>query len=179
MEQITITEALAEVKLLEKKITKKTELVYSNLYRFDGETDPLEKEGGAPKVLKQEVQAIFDLNARLLKIRAAITTANLSNEITIGKTTRSIFDWLTWKREVATKETGFYRAVHTRLKTKIEEARNKPPAKQDEEGNWHLGKLVPNVDYTEFFRADEAAVEVLEQLDGKLSLKNATITVQI
>lgn len=179
MEQMTITEALAEVKLLEKKMLKKRELVYANLYRVEGEVDPLEKEGGSQKVLSQELQSIFDLNTRLLKIRAAIAQANLQNEITVGKQTRSIFDWLTWKREVAGRESEFFRTVHTRVKSKIEEARNKPPVAKDMEGNFKLLKVLPTVDYSEYFRLEEETQNVLEQLDGKLSLKNATIVVSL
>ena len=49
--QLTITEALAEIKTLEKRIQKKQEFVGSFLYRQEQFKDPLAAQGGSPAAL--------------------------------------------------------------------------------------------------------------------------------
>jgi hypothetical protein len=64
MTEITITEALADVKTIDKRIEKKKYFVQSYLVRQERLKDPLEKDGGATKVIHQERQAIQDLQER-------------------------------------------------------------------------------------------------------------------
>src|SRR5271154_1619796 len=107
MEKMTITEALSEVKLIEKKVTKKRETVMQNLVRAEHIPDAFVNEGGSNKVLTSEIQSIQDLSLRLEKIRASIARANLDHDITLNEKTKSIHEWLTWKRETAEKEGQF------------------------------------------------------------------------
>lgn len=104
MEKITITEALSEINLIKKKTIKKQEIVTQNLARAKHMPDPYVNEGGSFEFNKRELQAIKDLNLRMTKIRGAISRANLENKITISGETRSINDWLTWKREISGQE---------------------------------------------------------------------------
>lgn len=53
---ITITEALAEIKTIGKRIDSKKQFVTSHLARQDGVKDPLEKDGGSAELLKRERQ---------------------------------------------------------------------------------------------------------------------------
>lgn len=179
MEKMTITEALSEVNLIKKKIEKKISLVTGNLMRATHLKDPFESQGGSIAANKAEVQAVGDLNVRLIKVRSAIAKANLENKITIGDATRSIHDWLVWKREVSEGEQKFYTEVHTRTKAQIDQIAKQPSIYKDEEGKTHLVEFVPNVEYPEFLKKAEVLGDTLEKLDGQLSLKNATIVVEI
>jgi len=95
MEKTTITEALAEIPTITKRIQKKQEFILNYLYRSSSVRDPHEKDGGAQLLISREIQAINDLQYRIVSIRAAIQEANRNNTITIGNTTKTIADWLT------------------------------------------------------------------------------------
>jgi hypothetical protein len=76
MSKITITEALAEIPTIVKRIDKKQEFILNFLYRQSAVRDPHEKDGGSSELIKREMQAIDDLQARLVKIRSSIQLAN-------------------------------------------------------------------------------------------------------
>jgi len=99
--KITITEALQEVKTIDARIQKKKEFVFNFLFRQNTQRDPHKKDGGSAVLIAQERQAINDLLERKISIRTAINIANAENSITIGKQTRTISEWLVWKRDVA------------------------------------------------------------------------------
>src|SRR5437762_2223860 len=101
---ITITEALAELKTLQKRIEKKREFVVTFLARQDGLKDPLGNDGGSFVALGRELQAIHDLDARRVLIRTNIQKINQSTPITVENVTRTIAEWLTWRKEVAPGE---------------------------------------------------------------------------
>ena len=61
MSKLTITEALAEIKTIEKRIDKKRQSLQPYIARMDGVKDPLEKSGGSAAFIKAERQAIGDL----------------------------------------------------------------------------------------------------------------------
>ena len=48
---MTITEALAEIKTIQKRIDKKREFILHHTYRQHTLRDLLEKDGGSPKVV--------------------------------------------------------------------------------------------------------------------------------
>lgn len=179
MEKMTITEALSEINLLKKKVQAKEKAVSGLLVSAEHVKDPYADEGGTAKFLEKEFQSIGDFRRRLIKIRSAISKANLENEITLAETTMSIQDWLTWKREVAKEETSLINTVCSTVKRFLDESTNKPQCYQDSEGKPQLLKLKSNVDYAAFVRKQEKMTELFENLDGKLSLKNATIVVSI
>jgi len=101
MTKLTITEALAEIKTVGKRIEKKRDFINQFLARQDGIRDPLEKDGGSPAVIASERQSVADLEERLIALRRAIQSANDTATIRIGDKSRSISEWLTWKRDVA------------------------------------------------------------------------------
>ena len=179
MEKMTITEALSEVNLLKKKLENKKKHALGHLVKPEHSPDFYSNEGGTPAFLKREFQSIDDLHKRLIKIRAAISRANLENEIIIGERTQSIHDWLIWKREIAEDETNFYKTIVSTVKSNLDEAAKNPRCYDDNEGKKQLLKVQSNVDYAFFVKKQEQMSELFEQLDGKLSLKNATIVVSI
>jgi hypothetical protein len=173
---MTITEGLAEIKLIAKKVASKQTFVLEHLVREDHVEDPL-KDG--PATIAKELQSIGDLYRRIMDIRAAIAKANIQNEIEIDGNKRSIYDWLTWKREIAVSEIGFVSNVHTRTKQLLDKAARQPTAYKDANGDPKFVKVTPNVDYPAFAKKAQEMQETLDKLDGQLSLKNATIVIEV
>src|SRR4051794_20067573 len=125
MAHITITEALAELKTIDKRIEKKREFILGYLLRQGMFKDPLEKDGGSVAAIKRELQAVRDLEERRITIRRAIQQANERVTVTVGKQTRSIADWLVWRREVAPKQSAFLSGLRSRIEQARQEAARK------------------------------------------------------
>lgn len=177
MDKITITEALSEINLLKKKIEKKELIVAGNLIRVKHIKDPL--EGGSQFYVARELQAIKDLNKRYVKIKSAIAQANIKTLVTIGDDTKSIFDWLTWKRDIADKQTKLLQQINLGIKNHLDSQAQRPNVYKDDEGKVHLVEYELNVDYSTQLAAAQSLSDTIEKLDGQLSLKNATIQVEI
>jgi hypothetical protein len=172
---ITITEALAEVKTIGKRLEKKRANVLQFLARQDGIKDPLEKEGGSVNFVAAERQSIADLGQRVVTLRAGIQKANEANTITIAGKTRSIADWLIWRRDVASAEGAFLNQLRSQLNAVRQQAQKQQstvvPAGAVASSP---ADYVVNLDEQELARQIEAHEEMLGTLDGQLSLKNAT-----
>lgn len=178
MSQITITEALAEIPTIEKRIDKKQEFILNFLYRQSAVRDPHEKDGGSNELIKRELQAITDLQARLVKIRSEIQIANAKNTITIGDETRTIVDWLTWRREVAPKQQALLSQISGKLSIMRREASQKGVGVSDKDAGFSPDYVV-NLNERELADKIENLETILGALDGQLSLKNATITIEL
>src|ERR1035438_7251391 len=72
MPQLTITEALQEIKTIGKRLDKKRAAAAQYLARDARARDPLEKDGGSAKFISEERQAIADLETRVISIRTHI-----------------------------------------------------------------------------------------------------------
>lgn len=179
MEKMTVTEALSEVNLIKKKIKSKQEKIRGALFRVEHVKDPFESDGGSEKMIQSEHQSLSDLNRRLEKIRSGISRANLETTITLGEEEKTIHDWLIWKREIATDYTTFVKDICNVVKVNNDAQAKNPQVYKDDEGKIHLVKPITNVDYSEWLKRHEKLIEKYENLDGKLSLKNATILIQI
>jgi hypothetical protein len=179
MAQITITEALAELKTIDKRIAKKREFVLTYLLRQEMFKDPLEKDGGSVSAIKRETQSIHDLEERKIVIRRAIQQANERNTVTVNKQARSIADWLVWRREVA----PVYQQFLANLRSKIEQARVEAARRgAGVSGSAEAAKptdVIVNVNEQELAREIEALEDILGTLDGQLSLKNATLLIEV
>lgn len=178
--KVTLTEALAELKTLEKRIASKQEYVAGYLTRMDGLRDPLSSVGGSVAVIAKERQALKDLQNRYVAIRTAIQRVNQATPITILDQTKSISEWLSWKKDVAPTQQAFL----TRIRTTVIGARATAarqgasvvePGKEGAKPN----DLVINLDEAELAKEHEELETVLGTLDGQLSLKNATVTVEV
>lgn len=182
---ITITESLAEIKTLGKRIAKKMEGLSPYLARVEQMKDPLEGDGGSVEFIRRERQSIKDMQARIIRLRAAIAYANATTDLTVHEETRNIADWLTWRREVAPNE----QTLLSQLRNNINALRTQAQQK----GVGFVNAAVTNVQVTDAKPNDilvnisevELAAEldhiqeVLGVLDGQLSLKNATTLVTI
>ena len=181
METTTITEGLAEIKTLTARIQKRRETVLRYLARDIRLRDPLEKEGGSVDFIKRERQAIADLEDRLVRIRCAIQTINGTTTLTLGETVRSIAYWLNWRREIAEKRAAFLGMVTGAVGqarkyaggiTGAVNARGErvPSAEAPIE-------IVVNVDEALLAKEVELHEKIIGDLDGRLSLLNATTTI--
>jgi hypothetical protein len=177
---MTITEALAEIKLIDSKLDKKRSTIRTYLTRQDQLKDPLATEGGSVAFIKAEQQSIGDLENRKVTLRRAIARANEQTDVTVGNATKSIADWLVWRRDVAPGRQSFL----TQLWQTIEAARRDAQSRgyavvEGASSVTRPGDIVVNVDVAALSREAENLVEVLGNLDGQLSLKNATVQVEV
>lgn len=179
MAQMTITEALAELKTIGKRMEKKREFVLNNLYRQDMVKDPLEKDGGTFRVIAGERQAIADLEERTIRIRAAIAEANRDNSISIEGTTRTIADWLSWRRDVAAGQGEFIKNIVNACVAMRDKAMKSGLQVNPSGETVRPVDIVLNVDERALSQEGERMVGILGALDGQLSLKNATIVVTV
>lgn len=176
---LMITEALAEIKTIGKRMDSKRAFIMGFLARQDGVKDPLEKDGGSVVVIARERQAIGDLEKRIIALRRGIQKANDSTSVTINGVTRSIADWLTWRRDVAPKAKDFTNKLRGSLTSIRENAKKQgiaviqPGATASQPADF-----VINVDEAALAKEIETMEDTLGQLDGQLSLKNATVAIQ-
>lgn len=177
---LTITEALAELKTLGKRVEKKREYIGSFLARQDGIKDPLEKNGGSAEVIRRERQAIADLEARHVAIRTAIQKMNQATPITVLDTTKTIAEWLTWRKEIASGAQSFINKIRNTVIAARKEASQKGwSVVTATEAARQPTDLVVNVDEADLAKEAETLESILGTLDGQLSLKNATVTIDV
>jgi hypothetical protein len=181
MTKMTITEALAEIKLIHSKLEKKRTRILENLIFIKNKADPLESEGGTLNFMHSEVQSIAALEENICAYRAAIMSANLLHTAEILGKTKSIYEWLVWKREVVDKMKIFYQTIYMKTKEKVDHAKLTPYVinKLDVNTPPELADVVPSLNYMEFSKKHEHICDILSKLDGILSLKNATIVIEV
>lgn len=178
MAKITITEALAEIPTIIKRIEKKRQFVAGFLYRASATRDPHEKDGGSATLIAQEMQSIKDLQNRIISIRSLVQKANNENKITISGETKTIADWLTWRREIAESHKSFLNSLSGSLANVRNEALRKG-LQVVEKDSGALTDVVVNVNERELAEKIEGLETMLGTLDGQLSLKNATILIDV
>ena len=173
MTTMTITEALAEIKLINNKIDKKRTALAeeSNIFYFE---DTRQK----PSIdAKQELQAIEDLEKRKESIRAAIMKANLTNSITLNDETKTIYQWLVWKEDVYGQLANIYQTEQNLMNIIKKKHDSNPTVLKKEDGTAVILKPVFTLDDKELLSKLEKLSDTYQKIDGLLSLKNATITV--
>lgn len=183
---ITITEALAEIKTINKRLEKKRQAVLPYLARDVRVKDPFEHNGGSEQFVAAERQSINDLQNRIVNIRTAIQSSNLSTKITVNGVTKSVSEWLTWRREIAEGERVFLATLTQGLKSLRTELQKKGGnlATATAVSNVNFDPNAPpamvvNVDEKNLLGQQEGLETILGELDGKLSLLNATTTVTV
>lgn len=179
--QTTITEALAEIKTIGKRLAKKRDAVGSYLVRDCRLRDPQASSGGSRSFIEGELQSIRDLEARLIRIRSAIQRSNLDTQLTIEDCSMSVADWLTYRREVATGRGAFLAKIVQTVEGARDRLAKESRRLVEREYEAEEGKadVIVNVDEAELLRKIEQHETVLGILDGKLSLLNATTMIEI
>lgn len=177
---VTITEALAELKTLDKRIENKRQSILANgmLARQEGLKDPLEREGGSREFIKRERQGIHDLEQRKIAIRTAIQQTNHQVYITLDDTTRTIAEWLTWRKEIAPDVAKFFQAIRGQLSSMRQRAQGQgiKVVGDNKDATTPLDVVV-NIDEVKLSEEIEMLSKMVGDLDGQLSLKNATVMV--
>lgn len=175
---ITITEALAEIKTIGKRMEKKREFIFQYIGRQDGLKDPLEKEGGSAALIAKEMQAVGDLETRIVALRRGIQRANDATQVTVAGQTKPISDWLIWKRDVSPKAKEFLTKMRVSINAARDQARKQGVSIVGPgEAAARPTDVILNVDEAALAKAIEAHEGALGDLDGQLSLKNATVMI--
>lgn len=180
MARLAITEALAEIKTIQKRIEVKRQFVAQYSVRQDALRDPLQNQGGSVAVLAAERQAMGDLESRIVVIRAAIYRANTETEVVVNSVSRSIADWLVWRREVVPGAQKFLVGLRSGLNETRKQAQQKGLQMRGAEIPATSGNdVIVNLDERALASEIESLEAVLGTLDGQLSLKNATTFVEV
>lgn len=169
---MTITEGLADIKTITSRLTKKQEFVGQYAVRNEKLVDPLLKGGGSTAAIAAEMQAIADLESRLVNIRTGIHLVNLRTNLTVHGKTLTIMEWLTWRKEVAPARVRFL----NNLRRGIDTFRTKNVVMK--EGAVEQATTV-NLDEGALAREQENIEHILGDLDGQLSLLNATTLIEV
>lgn len=176
-----LTEALAEIKTIEKRIKTKGEFILRYLARPDALRDPhASTEGGSRAVIASEMQAVDDLLARRLKLRRAVHRANETKLVKVGGEERSIADWNVWRKEVAPIEESLLKSIRDRIAAVRQDASSRRMQLTDRssEGAPRMEDVVINVDEKKNAEKIEALTKTLGDLDGALSVANATTNIE-
>lgn len=178
MEKLTITEALAELKTTDKRLVKKREFIQQYIARQDIVKDPLEKDGGSVTAIARERQSMNDLTERKIAIRRAIAAKNMEVLLSLGGKVRTITDWLVWRREVAPEAQSFLSSLRAKV-VQVRDQTQRQGGQVVESGQGSTQKdVVVNISELELAEEIESLEEILGNLDGQLSLKNATTFVE-
>lgn len=178
MAKLTITEALAEVKTIKARVEKKHANVLRYFGRHSNVKDPLEKDGGSVAFIKAERQGIEDLLARWVRIRTAIQQANVSTKATVAGLERSVADWLNWRREIAPVQKAHVASFINGIQNARNEAKKQGVAMVEKETG-QAPEIVICINEQEVAVLSESLETTLGELDGKLSLINATTVIDV
>jgi hypothetical protein len=182
--KITNTEALAEIKTIENRIEKKSEFIETYACHSANLVDPLAKKGGSDKLIAEALQSIKDLQERLLALRAAIRSNNETTVIEVQGKKRTIADWLSWRRDVFAQQEASLKLLAKRITTVRQNIAGKSGSALARGSNQQVVDVGPDsmtVYVDEKWLSDEIEMigRINDELDGQLSLKNATTFVEI
>lgn len=181
--KLTVTEALAEIKTLAKRIERRRESILPYLWRQKAVTDPLAEdvEGGSREFIKRERQAAGDLELRWVKLRTAIQRLNLTEKITIDGDERTIADWLTWRKEVMPGQRDYLLKLRSAMNKLQQEATSKQVGviNIDQSDSAKYTDVMTNISMVDLAADIEHIELVVGTLDGQLSYKNATSFIEL
>ncbi len=177
---ITITEALQELKTIDKRIVAARDFVMSYGVRQGSTIDPLDLEGGSHKAVPAKLDSIRDLLERKVVLRSAINAKNALTTVTVAGQSRTVADWIIWRREAFKQELDAW----TALQRKVLEARTQCAGKAitlREDGNQptKVNEASCFIPEGTIAKRISQLQEIESVLDGKLSVVNATTTIEI
>jgi len=175
----TITEGLAEIKTILKRIQTKHAFIVGNVGRPEKIKDPLVKEGGSEKVVARERQAHADLLDRIVKIRGAIQKKNHEIMIVNNGKSKSLADWLSWRKEAAPHLQSLLEGLMNAVGQLKTQTRRAGARIVSEGASASPEDIILHLSETELAKEVEDLQKTLGDLDGKLSLINATTTIEI
>jgi len=177
MPTLTIAEALAEIETIGRRIDRKQQLVSAYLLREQQYRDPVRLEGGTAPVLARELETIRALHERKIVLRRLIQNAYERALISFGDQTRSLADWLAWRREVSTRQAGFLKAVTRRISYARRLATRRYLRRTRRVAGDKPADVIVHLNEQDLARQSETLEELLGYLKGQLDLKNATLTI--
>lgn len=173
----TVTEALAELATIDKRLTKKSQEMLPYVARLEQIKDPFVKTGGSEKYLAEQRQSFHDLIIRKIDLRGAIARSNAETMISIGSVEMSVADWLVWKRECYQVTLNMLRGLLSQAQGARAEAQKRGVALITVESKASPEDIIVNLDEQKLLEEIEQLEEDYGRLDGLLSLKNATTQV--
>lgn len=176
---LTITEALQELKTIQKRLDVKRQSLMQYIARDARVKDPLEREGGSVEFIRRERQAIGDLEQRIISIRTAIQSVNLKTSLALNGSSRTVAEWLTWRREVSQGTKNFLTAMVNGIRQVRSEVQKKGSRTVESDAAAAPGDVVVHVDEKTLLEQQESMEQLLGDLDGKLSLLNATTVIDV
>lgn len=176
---MTITEALAEIKIIQKRIATKQDLVGKHVMRHAVLRDPFDSDGGTRTVILRERQAIRDLQTRLVAIRTAIQRANSEATITINDTTMTVAEWLNWRRDCAPINEAWLKRVRQSVDADKRKITTQGAVITADSGATGVNDVIQLWSDLEIASDIEQLDDVLGKLDGRLSLVNATMQINV
>ena len=185
MPEITITEALQEIKTITARLEKKRNAIGRYIGRDARARDPFEADGGSEKYVREERQSITDLEERIVSIRCAIQKANLSNLLKIGEVSRSVSAWLTWRREVAPGRKALIQSLSMAIASIRNDIQKKGGRAVIQASAQVISdptappEIVINLNEQGILKEIEHMEEILGTLDGRLSLFNAITIIEV
>lgn len=183
---MTITEALAEIKTLMARANKKRQAVLNHTHRDSNAVDPLAKDGTSQAdFVASGRQSIRDMEDRIVRIRTAIQSANLATSLTIGigdrAITRTVTAWLNWRKEISVVQREWMNMLNNQVVKARAEAQRFGGSAVNAAVSAEIKErhMVVNFNEVELMADIENMEAVLGELDGKLSLVNATVKITV
>lgn len=178
---LTITEALSNKKLLAGRIDTKRQFIERYLTRPSTVKDPLEKDGGSQGAIQRALQSVRDLEDNLISTMEAIHAANAATVVEIDGIRRTVANWIVWKDAVAPKYLTFLQSLvnsvsRTRDPNYLTTLRRQLQSTADATEDL---KLEVNIDEAWLSKELERVQSLLQKVDGRLSLVNATTQVTV
>lgn len=175
----TITEALAELKTIDSRISSTENFVLQYAIRQGSTIDPLDDEGGSATVIPQKMQSLKDLLERKVSIRNAINRKNEEVELTISGISRTVAQWLIWRRETFRREVQAYQKLQNKILDARKQCIEKGFVLKEGEQPSKVSEVSSFLSESEINNKIEQLREIETTLDGKLSMLNATTTITI
>lgn len=175
----TVTEALAEIATIDKRLPKKAQEMLPYVARPEQVRDPFQKSGGSDKYIAEQRQSFRDLLLRKINLRRAVAAANAETQITVGHNTMSVADWLVWKRECYTSQMSMLRGLLQQVQAARQQAQQHGVALLKVGDQGKPNDIIVCVDEKVLIEEIEELEETYGTLDGLLSLKNATTLIEV
>jgi hypothetical protein len=179
---LTITEAIAEIATIDKRLAKKKADVLPYVARQEMIRDPMEKSGGSSKYISEQRQSFSDLQARKINLRSAIAESNAETMLTVlapGGGAMTVADWLVWRRECYAPKLDLLRGLLAQAQAARQKAGTAGLAILSSGQTGGGADVIVAVDENELVRNIDELEEVFGTLDGLLSLKNATTPIDV
>lgn len=173
-DKLTITEALAEIKTLNARIAKKRQAIGGSIIRDSRLRDPMENEGGIVEWLRRERQSLADLEERIVAIRSSIQATNVATVLKVNGKQRTVAEWLNWRREVSEGQKQHLAGLSSVLQKARQDV-----SRFTSQIDGSKVELIVHISEKELAAEVENMETTLGELDGKLSLLNATTTVAV